>query len=102
MSPRDPNVPRGEFDSETPTGVRQLQFVEARVQRLELRDANMFGIDGGDGEWQRHKREHDAMRVKVEILEAFRGKALLLVTLGGSILGVVAGFAAILVEKAFH
>jgi hypothetical protein len=98
-----PHVPRDEFDTETPTGVRVLRVLEARVQRLEMRDANMFGIEGNeDGQWQRHKKEHEAMREVVNKLDAFKGKAMLLVTLGGSALGIIAGFAAVLVEKAFH
>jgi len=107
MAPRDPrdprdSVPRDEFPSEETTAVRTVRFLEARTQRLELRDANMYGVEGNDGEWQRHKKEHDAMKVKVEVLEAFRGKVLLLVTLGGSVLGIIAGFAAVAVEHAFR
>lgn len=93
-----------EFDRErrTPTGpIDTIDWLDARTRRLEMRDAVMFGVegDGDGGAWQRHRREHDAMRARVDVLDAFRGKALLLVTLGGSALGIIAGVIAVVVEK---
>jgi len=61
----------------------------------------MFGVEGGDGAWQRHVREHESVKQRVDILDGFRGKVLLLVTLGGTVLGAIAGIVAIIVEKAF-
>ncbi|HTP98796.1 MAG TPA: hypothetical protein VMN56_05675 [Casimicrobiaceae bacterium] len=99
MSPRNPDVPRDEFEGET-TAVRELRTHDARIQRLELRDANMFGVDADDGMWQRHRKEHDAMKVDLQILNGFRAKALLIITLGGTLLGAITGIAAVIVEKA--
>jgi hypothetical protein len=100
MSPRNPDVPRGEFEADESTGVRELRFHDARIQRLELRDANMFGVDGDEGMWQRHRKEHEVMKTDVQVLNGFRAKALLLITLGGTLLGAVVGIVAVVVEKA--
>lgn len=96
--PRDPNVPRGEFDTDTPTGVRQLEFLQSRVQRLELRDANMFGVDEDEGMWQRHRREYEEVRKRVDVLDAFRMKAVLLMSIASVLMGSLAGVAAVVVE----
>ncbi len=108
MAPRDPRdprdgrdlrVPRDEFETETPTAVRQFRFLEARVQRLEMRDSFFFGFEQDKGAWQTHREEYEVVKEDVDVLKGFRGKALLLITIGGSLLGLVAGVAAVLVEK---
>lgn len=94
-------MPRDEFEGpEESTGVRVLRFLEARVQRLELRDANHFGVDGAEGAWQRHEEEDKAVHQRVNVLDGFRIKVLLIITLGGSALGVIAEIASHLIEKA--
>jgi hypothetical protein len=94
--PRDDD----DFHSETPTGVREFRFMQAQIQRLERRDSYMFGIDDDDGMWQKHKKEHEEMRSDVNTLMVFRAKALLLITLGGTLLGAIVGIVAILIEHA--
>lgn len=74
--------------------------MDARVQRLETRDAAFFGTDIVEGAWQRHRGEHTEMRKDVDVLKGFRAKALLLITLGGFALGGVAELVSHLVEKA--
>lgn len=78
-----------------------LRFLEARVQRLELRDANHFGVNGDAGAWQRHEEADAVVHKKVEILDGFRIKMILLITLGGSAIGVMAEIASHLLEKAW-
>jgi hypothetical protein len=99
--PQGGGVPRDEFEGpEEPTGVRVLRFLEARMQRLELRDAQHFGIEGAEGAWQRHEEEDKEVHKDVKVLMGFRTKALLLIGLAGSALGVIAEVVSHLVEKA--
>lgn len=79
--------------------MRSFRFLEARVQRLELRDANHFGVDGDEGAWQRHEEEDKHVHKRVDILDGFRMKVLLLIALGGTALGVIAEIASHLLEK---
>ena len=97
-----PNVPRDEFGEREDTHVRVLRFLEARMQRLEVRDASFFGSEGVEGAWPRHRKEHEAMKTDVDVLKAFRMKALLVITLGGGALGLIAEIVSHLLEKAWH
>jgi hypothetical protein len=78
-----------------------MRFLEARVQRLELRDANHFGVDGAEGAWQRHEEEDKEVHKRVNVLDGFRIKVLLLITLGGTAIGFVAEVASHIIEKAW-
>lgn len=76
--------------------------MEYHVQRLSLRDAFLFGIEGSEGAWQRLTREHEEMKNTIKLHEAFRIKAALLVTLGGGVLGLISGIIAVIVEHSLH
>lgn len=96
-------VSRDDFEGpEEPTGVRHFRFLEARVQRLEMRDASHFGMEGGEGAWQRHEQEDEAVHKRVDVLDAFRIKFLVFAGIGGILIGVLAEVASHLIEKAWH
>jgi|HubBroStandDraft_6_1064221.scaffolds.fasta_scaffold238091_5 hypothetical protein len=100
MAPRNPDVPRGEFDYETPTGMQWREFMEARMRRLEMRDATMHGMDGGgDGQWKQHREEDEAMHKKVEEHEKLRVQVLLLAVLSVPVAGFLAALLSHYIEK---
>lgn len=94
------DVPRGEFDNDEPSVVGRVSVMEARLQRLELRDANHFGVEGADGAWQRHEEEDKTVHKKVDVLDGFRTKFLVFASLGGILIGVLAEVASHLIGKA--
>ncbi len=89
-----------DFTSRTPTGAHnQIAWLDDRLRAIELKLAEHLGRCGDGGTFAAMEADVRTIRTDVAMLKDFRGKALLLVSIGVPIAGFVAALVSHWLEK---